>query len=284
MLPKVVLHKKNGHSHVPAKKGLSAGEMLRLVHSGRRPAVKPAAELLQFANVVRTEKTSALEEQVRHSIDGLEASLGDAVMRTEQAFARGELSDVHEHLEALRSQADQAARLVTDFVNAARTRGADRRVTNLNDLVTQTAMRLRSRLPGDVTFQFQLDSSLPAIVGNAGQLEQALAAVIAYAVNAMAASGQGAVMAETSQGPVAFQGERTVRLRILDEGPGLSADMMERLFTAPSLPALLEGELARPVDADLGLAFQIVKEHSGVLAAANRPEGGACFTLDFPAA
>jgi len=284
MLPKVVLHKKNGHSHVPVKKGLSAGEMLRLVHSGRRPAVKPAAELLQFAHVVRTEKAAALEEQVRYSIDGLKASLGDAVTRTEEAFARGELSDVRERLEALRSQAEQAARLVTDFVNAARTRGADRRVTNLNELVTQTALRMRSRLPGSVTFQFQLDSSLPGIIGNARQLEQALAALLTYAANAMATIGQGAITAETSQGPVIFQGERTVRLRILDQGPGLSPDMMHRLFLPPSLPVLLEGELGRPADADLGLAFQIVSEHSGVLAASNRPEGGACFTLDFPAA
>jgi signal transduction histidine kinase len=283
MLPKVVLHKKNGHSHVPAKKGLSAGELLRLVHSGRRPAARPAVELLQFATVVRTEKASALEEQVRHSVDGLRTSLTDAVARTEQAFARGELSDVRDRLEALRSQAEQTARLVTDFVNAARTRGSDRRVTNLNELVTQTAMRLRPRLPDTVTFQFHLDTSLPGIVGNARQLEQALAALLVDAANGMAAS-RGAITAETSHGPVVFEGERTVRLQILGQGPGLPPEVLQRLFLPPSLPVLLEGELARPVDADLGLALQIVSEHRGVLAASNRPEGGACFTLDFPAA
>jgi signal transduction histidine kinase len=283
MLPKVVLHKKNGHSSVPNRKGLSAGEMLRLVHSGQRPPAAPAMEMVQFANIVRTEKVQGLEEQVRQSIDSMRAALVEALRHTEEAFARGELDDVRERLEALRDQAERAARLITAVVNAARARSSSRRVLNLNDLLTRAARGLTPGFPATLTWAFQLDPELPRVIADPRRLADALTALLRYVAMETSAAGTGTITVETARAEAVVRGEHLVLVHIVGTGP-LDADAMQRAFLPPPLGALLDRELAPPAETDLGLAFRIVTDHGGVLTASNWPAGGACFTLTLPAA
>jgi len=74
-------------------------------------------------------------------------------------------------------------------------------------------------------------------------------------------------------------GERVV-LTVTDSGPGIRADILARLFE-PFVTS-------KPAGAGLGLGLVIsaesVRAAGGTLRAANRIDGGACFTVDLPVA
>jgi signal transduction histidine kinase len=67
-----------------------------------------------------------------------------------------------------------------------------------------------------------------------------------------------------------------LRIDIEDEGPGLAPDMVERIFE-PFVSTKDSGT-------GLGLAIckRIVEDHGGTIVAANRPHGGAVFTVTLP--
>jgi heavy metal sensor kinase len=75
----------------------------------------------------------------------------------------------------------------------------------------------------------------------------------------------------------------SVQLRVADSGPGIPEASLERIFER-----FYQTEASRTRrhnrGAGLGLAISawIVKAHDGTIAAANRPEGGACLTVRLP--
>lgn len=278
MLPRVVLHKRNGHHRAPGKKDLSLGEMMRLVHSVRDHAPKPTFELLKFADVVRSEKATALLEQAARQIDGIQLALGAVLAQTQSVFDRGELGDVRATLEAFRAQADLAGRLMAKLVATAGTRTSERRVVGLNDVLTDTLDLLRRRLDAAVTVTSHFDPELPRIVGNARQLQQVFVALLSHMWRMVAAPRPGRLVVQTAHGPGALQGEDVVRVEIVGDGPGLSDTVLATIARASAGTPEPEDS-----DLDLYLASQIVTEHGGAVSAENLPDGGARFTVELPA-
>lgn len=278
MFPRVLLHKRNGHRHLPESKDLSPGEIIRLVHSDRQRSSKPTVDLLKFAKIVKSETPVALREEVAGQMGLPNPPLTEALARTHAAFARGELADVREALEALQARADLAARMVTRLAASARTRtseagfASERRLVSLNALAAETLSLLATRLEGGVSVASRLDPELPPIVANSRQLQQVLVALISYAGQAMAAAGKaGTITVETSHRGGVLRGEGIVRARVADDGPGIPERLLSRIFQPLSTPG------------PLALVSRIVAEHGGVIWAENLPGGGACFTLEFPA-
>jgi two-component system sensor histidine kinase HupT/HoxJ len=70
-----------------------------------------------------------------------------------------------------------------------------------------------------------------------------------------------------------------VSISFVDDGPGIDAEILPRLFE-PFASTRLD---SRGTGLGLAVAEGIVREHGGVLLARNRPErGGAVFELTFP--
>jgi C4-dicarboxylate-specific signal transduction histidine kinase len=273
-----VLHKRNGHRRAPGTKDLSLGEMMRLVHSVRDQAPKPTFDLLKFADVVRSEKASALLEQASRQIDGIQLALGAVLAQTQSVFARGELADVRAALEAFRAQADLAGRLMAKLVATAGTRTTERRVVALNDVLGETLELLQRRLDAGVAVASHLDPELPRIVGNARQLQQVFVALLSHMWRMAAGPRPGQLVVRTAHAPGAVQGEDVVRVEIGGDGPGLSDAVLGTVARAASGSPDPED-----ADLDLYLAVQIVTEHGGAVSADNLPEGGARFTVELPA-
>jgi two-component system sensor histidine kinase HupT/HoxJ len=113
------------------------------------------------------------------------------------------------------------------------------------------------------------------VLGNAGQLLQVLMNLIQNGYDA-AASGP-AADAPALWLDAAVDGPQVV-LTVRDNGPGISSEHLSRVFE-PFFTT-------KPVGAGTGLGLSIshglVAQHGGSLAADNRPEGGAVFTLRLP--
>jgi len=93
--------------------------------------------------------------------------------------------------------------------------------------------------------------------------------------NAVKHAGRGHVLVETGLAADL----RHYRLRVLDEGPGLSAPELERLFTP-----FFRGNDAAGTGYGLGLAIarRSVEAHGGTIRATNRDGGGLCVEIVLP--
>jgi two-component system sensor histidine kinase HydH len=105
---------------------------------------------------------------------------------------------------------------------------------------------------------------------DADQLRQVVLNLILNALDVMPAGGTLAL----AVGPAV--GHNGVELTVADTGPGIRPDILPRLFEP----------FATGKDTGLGLGLvvskRIVEDHGGTLAGANRPDGGAAFTVRLP--
>lgn len=263
MLPKIVLHKTNGHSHLPKDNRPSLGAIIREVHTGGEHGRRPTFDLLKFATVVRSEKRATLLEQAVQHVDGLHSALGALLARTEAAFERGELADVRSGLTALRSQAGDATRMFARLLASAETRTATHGLVNVNELVAQAAEHT------DADAAAQLDPGEPFVIGNVARLERALVVFAAL----LRDSRELTITASQTDGVI--RGERVVRLDVRGDAP-----------LAASAAAALGGTspLADPGPEafDVHVARQIVAEHGGVVSTIPDAGAGNVIRIELP--
>ncbi|MDD4890342.1 MAG: ATP-binding protein [Phycisphaerae bacterium] len=126
----------------------------------------------------------------------------------------------------------------------------------------QKAMAMR------VTIVSVYDDHLPAV--RSGNLFQVFCNLIKNAIDAMADGGTLTITAEVE--------EPDVVMRFEDTGIGLPAGAEERIFE----PFFTTKEAGQGTGLGLAICRDIVEKYGGRIAACNRDEGGACFTVTLP--
>src|SRR6059036_739912 len=102
MLPKSVLHKRNGHRHLPPGGAPSTSQILGLVHRDPDRASELSADLIRFAAIIQPERPADHWEQIVTEGMSLPSALATALTRTREAFHRRELSDLRVEEESQR--------------------------------------------------------------------------------------------------------------------------------------------------------------------------------------
>ncbi|MEC9433274.1 MAG: ATP-binding protein [Pseudomonadota bacterium] len=118
----------------------------------------------------------------------------------------------------------------------------------------------------------RLDPADPAVIADPVQLRQVAANLAQNALQAMAGRPQ----ARLELG-VRRAGDR-VAIEVADDGPGIAPEHLPRLFDS-FFTTRAEG-----MGMGLSITRGIVEAFGGTVRAANRPGGGACFTVELPPA
>jgi len=79
--------------------------------------------------------------------------------------------------------------------------------------------------------------------------------------------------------PALEVGPDVVVASVRDTGVGIPSDVLSRIFE----PSYTRKEVGKGTGLGLTIAYGIVQEHGGLIAAANHPDGGAIFTVELPA-
>ena len=126
-----------------------------------------------------------------------------------------------------------------------------------------------------VKLVFDADESVPAVEADPGRFRQLLHNLIRNALESLAGQVDAAIIVSLSS--VISEDKHFVELQVVDNGPGIEENMLDKLFE-PYATNKSKGS-------GLGLAVvkRIVEEHSGILFAENRPDGGARFVVRLPA-
>ncbi len=146
--------------------------------------------------------------------------------------------------------------------------------------IARDAIRL-AELEGEARIALRVSffNPLPPVEGSPEQLVQAICSLLVNARESLDGVDGGVIEIETEP-----DGD-LVAIRILDNGPGMSGDLLEQIFD----PFSSEGESddvpdgMEPKDAfGLSDACEILHEHSGTLTVRSRPGEGTCFVALIP--
>ena len=190
-------------------------------------------------------------------------------------------------VEEIRRAAERAGSVTRQLLAFSRKQLLEPRVFDLNDTVAAMS-RLLSRLLGaDVDVQTRLAAERLPVLGDPGQVEQA---VINLAVNARdAMPGGGRIVLSTTidtvdetfaRGHLPITAGSYVVLRIADSGHGMSRETQGRIFE----PFFTTKDVGKGTGLGLSMVYGTLKQVGGFIFVDSELDRGTTFSLYFPPA
>jgi len=211
----------------------------------------------------RRERLAALGEmsaRIAHEVRNPLVSI-DSVVRLLDEDLR-ENASAHRDLETITREVRRLHTIVSEILEFARPRPVTLTRGDLGVLVRGVATQVKEQYAARaVTLEAGAAESLPAVDFDADRMRQVLLNLLLNALDATPNGGKVLVSVSAR--------ENGVRITVDDGGPGIAADMKDRIFT-PFFSTKTRGT-------GLGLAISrgIVEEHRGRIELCNRDGGGA---------
>ena len=250
----------------------------------RLPVPRPRDELQALAlafNATLTRLSAAFTRQRRFTADAsheLRTPVAAILGQAELALSRPRTAEAYqETMERIRGEAQRMQRLIGRLLALARAESGQQILnyapTDVTALLQSLTESMALTLESDAV---RLDLHAPAavlVVTDADSLTQILLNLLENAV------------AHTKQGVVAVRLARQadhVHIQISDDGPGVSPEDLGSIFE----PFYRADPSRRSDQGSVGLGLALAQELThllgGEISAANRPEGGALFSVNLP--
>jgi PAS domain S-box-containing protein len=179
-------------------------------------------------------------------------------------------------IDRIQDQVDRAGRIIGDL--RAFVRGTSQEVPVRFDpaVAVQGAVNFTQHAvrAAKVALSVSVADDLPMLVGHVGKLEQVLVNLINNACDA-----GGREVGISAAAPYQ-EGRRFLRIVVEDNGPGIAADVLPRLFES----FVTTKPRGKGTGLGLRICRRIVEEMGGSISAGNRAGRGACFEILLPAA
>ena len=231
------------------------------------------AEHLRAAQ--RLEGLGRLSGEIAHDFNNLLTAISG---NAELAKAASDPAQAHDALDEILGAARRAAALTRQLLAFSRNQPRQPRPLDLDGLIAQFRPLLARLLPAGVVLEVHLDAGA-TVVADPGQLEQVVMNLVVNARDALAGPGHIAV-ATALVPPSAVLAAPHVALTVADSGPGIADDVRARLFE----PFFTTKRAGAGTGLGLAVVDNIVRQHHGQVRVANRPDGGAEFTVLLPVA
>jgi PAS domain S-box-containing protein len=239
----------------------------------------------QLRQAQKMEAIGRLAGGIAHDINNsLTAIAGYAELALAEVDAG---SQAHADVDEIRRAAERAGAVTKQLLAFSRKQLIEPRVFNLNDTV-EAIGRLLARVVGaDVVVRTQLKPDLRPIIGDPGQIEQAIVNLAVNARDAMPNGGE--LWLETARVHVDGAVARThvpmpvgdyVRLAVRDTGQGMSAETQTRIFE----PFFTTKPPGKGTGLGLSMVYGSMKQIGGFIFVESEPGRGTTFFLYFPPA
>jgi two-component system, LuxR family, sensor kinase FixL len=258
-----------GAAGVPA---VSAGR-----RGGDHDTREPTALHGRLLQVSRMATIGEMAAGVAHELNQPLTAIANYAQACDRLLTRPD-TDPLELQEALReivAQATRAGDIIRRLRALARSQQSARVPADLNGVIREVSDLVLSeaRLHG-VLVSMELAENLPQVLVDAGQIQHVILNFVRNGLEALAAgaAGAGRLLIRT-----AHTAENEVELAIIDNGPGLAPEVVQRIFD-PFFSTKESGT-------GLGLAISntIARAHGGSVGYRPELSGGACFYILLPA-
>jgi len=180
--------------------------------------------------------------------------------------------EIRDSLDLIASESRRCGDLVKNLLTLARETPLNLQATDLNKVVERTVHLIQHQLElAGVHLQLGLDRTLPLVQCDASQIEQVLLALLVNSMQAMPQAGGNIWLNTSFDGP-----QRKVRIVVRDDGPGISAELLPRIFE-PFLTTKESG-----VGLGLAISRSILERHGGSIEAQSDAGRGTTFTITLP--
>jgi signal transduction histidine kinase len=202
------------------------------------------------------EFASQLSHEIRNPLTSVKLNL----QRLQRGIRGGGISEAYaEPVEICLGEVQRLDRVVRGVLSMARTGPLRQDVCSVQDEVEGALQVLGHQLEAQgIRIEKIFQAVDDRVIGDDEQLKGVFLNLLLNAMEAMPDGGRLAVSTETHDGPFTA-GPPAIRVRVMDEGPGVAPELRERIFE-PFFSTKEEG-----TGFGLALAQQIVEEHHGRL-------------------
>jgi PAS domain S-box-containing protein len=227
--------------------------------------------------LIQAEKLAAMGQMlagVAHELNNpLTAILGVTELLRD---SEGLQENTKRHLELTHRQARRAARIVQNLLEFSRPAAPQKRPVDVNTLIERTLqLQDHSLRRNNVQVDFQPQSDLPTVIGDANQLIQVFLNLISNA--------EQAIREVRESGRIQIRIGRIgghISVTVQDDGVGVAQEALPKLFD----PFYTTKRPGGGTGLGLSICMSIVREHGGSIDVETLPAGGSAFTVYLPVA
>ncbi|UCF88094.1 MAG: HAMP domain-containing protein [bacterium] len=233
-------------------------DMTMLINAQRKAAWSEAAKRIahEIKNPLTPIQLSA--QRIRRRLEGRLSETDDRVLR--------------EGTDTIVREVDAMRHLVDEFSQFARLPALKPIPGDINKAIQEAVALFRSAGEKGGSIEVSLARDLPRVSFDDEQIRRVIINLLDNAIKAVSVRGkEGIVRVSTAVGE-----EGMVAISVSDNGSGIPADLMDRIFD-PYFSTREDG-----TGLGLAIAQRIVEEHGGRLDCAPGPLGGAVFTIHIP--
>jgi len=230
----------------------------------------------QVAHLSRVTMLGALTGSLAHELNQPLAAILANTQAAQRMLQRSpdDLTEIHAILSDIVNNDRRAGEIIRRLRAMLRRDSHSHQAADLNEAVRESLHLLGQDLRNrEVTVQLELSSTLPPVEIDPIQIQQVLLNLIINACDAMATC---------DLRRLTIRSEATanlVRVSVIDEGPGIPAEDLKRIFEP------FQSTKSTGLGLGLSICATIIHAHHGQLWAENRPDaGGASFHFELPAA
>jgi two-component system NtrC family sensor kinase len=232
--------------------------------------------------VARAEKLAAvgrLAAGVVHEINNPLATIAACAESLEKRIEEGafadspDAQDLREYLGLIRDEAFRCKTITNGLLDFSRLRAGQRVPINMAEVIKTTARLVTHQQRGDnIEIQIETASNLPMVLGDLGQLQQA---VVVLATNAIDAMPEGGTLTLR-----ALRSGMRVLVEVKDTGVGITPENMSKIFD----PFFTTKDVGRGTGLGLAVCYGILSDHGGRLDVRSTQGVGTTFTITLPIA
>ena len=232
-------------------------------------------KLLQ-EQLIQSEKMSAIGQLVSGVAHELNNPLAGIAAFAQLLLAEKRASaDQRQSIETIYAESRRASRIVQNLLTFARQHKVEKGPTSIHQVMDDTLeLRMYELRVRGIEVRREYDDAIRDTMADAHQLQQVFLNIITNAEHSMEQVKQQAhLLTVRTRG----LGD-TIRIEIEDTGPGIPANLLERIFN----PFFTTKPTGRGTGLGLSISLGIVREHEGRIWAENAPGGGARFVIVLP--
>ena len=235
------------------------------------------AQRVFHSKLLQTEKLAALGQMVSGVAHELSSPLTSILGYSQRLLVGTNALGQTEEVRHIHQEAERAASILRQLLSNARETIPERQLVSLNQAVTRATELQRFALAAEkIRLELDLDSVLPFVQGDAGQLQQVLINLLSNARHALGEKSQGGIIRLRTR----RAGDRRVLLEVEDNGPGIPQAIQARIFD----PFFTTKPAGVGTGLGLSIVLSVVREHGGQVRLQSPPQGGALFQIEFPVA
>jgi len=250
--------------------------MSSVLEHERRLMQRAREDLDRIERLQESEKLAALGRMLSGAAHEINNPLAGVLGNIDLLLGDPNLSaTTRRRLETMSHEGRRIVGLVRNLLKTVHRDDGRRAPVDVNQVVRESCDLRRHDFNGaGIALEQQLSDDACTVLGSELELQQVILNIVNNALDALQEAGGAGRRLTVRTGT----GQGEVVIELLDNGPGMKdpARVFDHFYTT------------KPVGKGTGLGLSItgaiVRGHGGTILAANRPEGGACFTIRLPRA